>query len=163
MKAIFTVALMAIPMFAFAAPHGAHVHGAAELDVVLDGKKILITLESPADNLLGFERAPKSEFEKNKLKDVTQQLQFAANLFAPNAQCQSAKPAVTMPTFGTVTKGGHSDISAEYAFECSNSPSHIKLPLWQTFPGFKNLTVNLVTEKGQKQLKLKPGQVLDLK
>ncbi len=160
MKALFFMAAMSIHTLSIAADHGAHVHGAAEIDVVVDGKKVLITLESPADNLLGFERAPKSDYEKNKVKDVAAQLQFAANLFAPNAECKSSKPVVTMPTF---SKGEHSDISAEYAFECSNMPTQIKLPLWKNFAGFKGLTVNLVTDKGQKQLKLKPGQVLDLK
>jgi hypothetical protein len=160
MKALFFIAAVSIPVLSMAHDHAAHVHGAAEIDVVVDGKKVLITLESPADNLLGFEHAPKSDYEKNKLKDVTAQLQFAANVFALNAECKSSKPVVTMPTF---SKGEHSDISAEYAFECSNQATQIKLPLWQNFPGFKGLTVNLATEKGQKQLKLKPGQALDLK
>ncbi|MGL4995494.1 MAG: ZrgA family zinc uptake protein [Deefgea sp.] len=158
MKKLLVMALLSIP--AIAAPHSAHVHGVAEMDVVVDGKKVLITLASPADNLLGFERAPKSDYEKNKVKDVNAQLQFAANLFALNAECKSAKPVITMPSFG---QGEHSDISAEYTFECSNQATKIKLPLWQLFPGVKSLTVNLVTEKGQQQLKLKSGQVLDLK
>ncbi|MBM5572420.1 MULTISPECIES: DUF2796 domain-containing protein [Deefgea] len=158
MKSLLIMALVSIPVMA--APHSAHVHGVAELDVVVDGLQVQITLESPADNLLGFERAPKSDYEKNKVKDVAAQLQVPANLFALNAQCKSAKPAVTMPTFG---KGEHSDISVEYVFECSNQATQVKLPLWQLFPGFKSLTVNLATPQGQKQLKLKPGQVLDLK
>ena len=160
MKALLIIAVMAIPTISLAHEHAAHVHGAAEIDVVVDGKKVLITLESPADNLLGFERAPKNDYEKNKLKDVTAQLQFAANVFALNAECKSSKPVVTMPTF---SKGEHSDISAEYVFECTNQPTQIKLPLWKNFPSFKSLTVNLATAQGQKQLKLKPGQALDLK
>ena len=158
MKRFLIMALLSIP--AFAAPHSAHVHGVAEMDVVVDGKKILISFASPADNLLGFERAPKSDYEKNKVKDVAAQLQFSANMIAPNAECKSGKPLVTMPAFG---QGEHSDISVEYVFECSNQVSQIKLPLWQLFPGVKNMTVNLVDGKGQKQLKLKSGQVLDLK
>ncbi len=158
MKRFLIMTLLSIP--AFAAPHSAHVHGAAEMDIVVEGKKIVITFESPADNLLGFERAPKSDYEKNKVKDVAAQLQFASNMFAPNAECKSGKPVVTMPAFG---KGEHSDISAEYVFECSNLATQIKLPLWQLFPGVKNVTVNLVDSKGQKQLKLKSGQVLELK
>lgn len=163
MKTLLIIAAMAIPTLSIAHDHAAHVHGAAEIDVVVDGKKVLITLESPADNLLGFERAPKNDYEKNKLKDVSAQLQVAANVFALNAECKSATPVVKMPTFAAGTKGEHSDISAEYAFECSNQPTQIKLPLWKNFPNFKSLTVNLATAQGQKQLKLKPGQALDLK
>lgn len=158
MKKLIAMTLMAIP--AFVAAHSAHVHGVAEMDVVVEGQKVVITLESPADNLLGFERAPKNDYEKNKVKDVAAQLQVPANLIALNAQCKSGKPVVTMPSFG---KGEHSDITAEYAFECSNQATQVKLPMWQLFPGIKKLTVNLVTPQGQKQLKLKPGQALDLK
>nr|WP_315169133.1 DUF2796 domain-containing protein [uncultured Deefgea sp.] len=161
MKVFFILALLSIhAVSVVAAPHSAHVHGVAEIDVVVDGNKVVITLESPADNLLGFERAPKNDYEKNKVQDVAAQLQVVGNVFAPNAQCQSAKPVVVMPTFG---KGEHSDITAEYMFECSNQATQIKLPLWKNFAGFKSLTVNLVTPQGQKQLKLKPGQTLDLK
>jgi len=158
MKSLLIMALVSIPVMAV--PHSAHVHGVAELDVVVDGLQVQITLESPADNLLGFERAPKSDYEKNKIKDVAAQLQVPANLFALNAQCNSGKPVVTMPNF---TQGEHSEITAEYRFTCSNQASQIKLPIWQLFPGFKSLTVNLATPQGQKQLKLKPGQALDLK
>ena len=160
MKALFIIACMAIPAIGIAGEQAVHVHGTAQMDVVVDGKKVLLRLESPADNFLSFEHAPKSDYEKTKLKDATAQLQFAANMVALNADCKSSPPIITMPNFGM---GEHSDIKVEYTFECSNQPTQIKLPMWQNFAAFKALSVNLATEQGQKQLTLKPGQVLDLK
>ncbi|WP_373974301.1 DUF2796 domain-containing protein [Chitinibacter sp. SCUT-21] len=164
MKRLIAVACMAIPLLSIAKEHshGAHVHGAAEIDVAIDGKTLLITLESPADNLLGFERAPKTDAEKAKLKTVTEQLNKAELLFAPaaTAQCKAAAPVVTMPSF---KKGEHSDISAEYQFTCASVPSSVALPLWKNFPKFKNLNANIATAQGQKQIKLKPAQDLNLK
>jgi hypothetical protein len=126
------ICLLAVSGFASA-------HGAPEMDVVVEGKKLLITLESPADNLLGFEHKPKNDTEKAKLKAVSEQLQNASNLFTidASAQCKAAAPSVKMPDFA---KGGHSDIDAEYHFECAAIPANISLPLWKNFAGFKSIT-----------------------
>ncbi|WP_157314312.1 DUF2796 domain-containing protein [Chitinibacter sp. GC72] len=166
MKKLIAMACIAIPLFSFAKEHGhahgAHVHGVAQIDVAIEGKTLLIALESPADNLLGFERAPKTEAEKAKLKTVTEQLKQAAALFAPDAaaQCKAAAPVVNMPSF---KKGEHSDIDAEYRFDCASIPASIALPLWKNFPNFKKLNANLASDKGQRQIKLKSGQSLNLK
>jgi hypothetical protein len=162
MKSLFLLACMAIPLTAFAHEHGAHIHGAAEVDVAIEGKKLVISLESPADNLLGFEHAPKTDAEKTKLKTVDAQLRAVANVFAPDAaaQCKPSKTDLTMPNF---KQGEHSEIAVEYEFECAQTPSQIALPLWKNFPKFKQLTANIATESGQKQSKLKPGQALNLK
>jgi ABC-type Zn2+ transport system substrate-binding protein/surface adhesin len=39
--------------------HGAHEHGAAQLNIVLDGQALLVELISPAYNVVGFEHAPR--------------------------------------------------------------------------------------------------------
>lgn len=38
--------------------HGAHEHGVAQLNLVLEGEKLLIELASPGVNIVGFEHAP---------------------------------------------------------------------------------------------------------
>ena len=159
-KQLLIAAILALPQLA--AAHGAHVHGVAEMDVAIEGNKLVVTLESPADNLLGFEHAPKNAAEKAKLQKVTEQLNNAAVLFTPDAaaQCKAAKPEVKMPDFA---KGSHSDIEVEYHFDCASLPASVALPLWKSFPGFKKITVNLATAAGQKQITLKTGQTLNLK
>ncbi|WP_051258939.1 ZrgA family zinc uptake protein [Chitinibacter tainanensis] len=162
MKSSIAIALLTIPLFASAHEHAAHVHGVAELDVAIDGRQVLITLESPADNLLGFEHAPKSEAEKAKFAAVKTLLNSPAELFVPDAaaQCKAAPAQVTLPTFN---KGAHSDIEAEYRFDCASAPANIALPLWKNAAGLKKLTVNLATAQGQKQLSLKKGDSIKLK
>ncbi len=44
--------------------HDAHVHGAAKLTIVSEGKELLIELHSPAMNILGFEHSPKNDQQK---------------------------------------------------------------------------------------------------
>lgn len=153
----------ALPLSAAAAEHkhGAHVHGVAELEVASEGKQLNIMLESPADNLLGFEHAPKTPAEAAKLKQALQTLQAAAKLFALDAaaQCQAAPVRVTPPKFA---KGGHSEFAAEYQFRCAKLPATLGLPLWQQFPRLKQITANVAGASGQKQLGLKSGQALPL-
>ena len=38
----------------------AHVHGEAELNIVIEGRELLMELESPSFNLVGFEHEPQS-------------------------------------------------------------------------------------------------------
>ena len=46
----------------------AHEHGVGSLNLVVDGNDVSIELDSPADNLLGFEYLPTSDADKAKVK-----------------------------------------------------------------------------------------------
>ncbi|MBR9883136.1 MAG: DUF2796 domain-containing protein [Oceanospirillales bacterium] len=56
-----------------------HVHGAAELQVVLDGQLLSLSLQSPAYNLVGFEHAPKTEEEKAMLAELDTTMRSPSN------------------------------------------------------------------------------------
>jgi hypothetical protein len=43
-----------------------HEHGVARLDVAVDAGRVSFSLETPLDNLLGFERAPRTDAERAK-------------------------------------------------------------------------------------------------
>ncbi len=67
----------------------AHVHGIAELFVVLEGEWLDIELHSPAMNLLGFEHQASSSEERAKINRVKDTLANADSLFQlGSAQCQ---------------------------------------------------------------------------
>ncbi|MGL4932766.1 MAG: ZrgA family zinc uptake protein, partial [Aeromonas sp.] len=44
--------------------HGAHEHGHGQLNLVVDGDQLMIELQAPAADLVGFEHAAKSDEEK---------------------------------------------------------------------------------------------------
>src|SRR5882724_5393572 len=44
----------------------AHDHGAAQLNIAVDGKTAVIEFESPAQSIIGFEHAAKTPGEKKK-------------------------------------------------------------------------------------------------
>lgn len=62
----------------------AHVHGQARLEIAVEGDILSIRLESPLDNLLGFERAPRNERERQAVRRMTTQLNDSATQFQPS-------------------------------------------------------------------------------
>ncbi len=79
--------------------HPPHEHGAASLTIALDANKLAIALESPADNIFGFEYAPSSKEDKKKVKNAVKQLKNAKVLFSipDNAQCHLDQVTVSSP------------------------------------------------------------------
>lgn len=64
---------------------GAHLHGVARLEVVLDDKVLQLSLETPLANLLGFERGPRSEAERQAVRAMALRFHAGATLFVPTA------------------------------------------------------------------------------
>ncbi len=62
----FFLLIAILPMASLAAEK--HVHGEAELFVALENGQILLELESPADNILGFEYTPKTQAQHKQLE-----------------------------------------------------------------------------------------------
>ena len=142
--------------------HQAHRHGAASLQVSLEGKALHVALDSPADNLLGFEHAPRSEAQKKTVARADEQLKQPLQLFTttPGAECrsQSARVDMKLPTAGSGET--HSEIEAEWRWECKqpDALTHIDAGgLFKTFPRLKQLKVEIVTRQGQMTSTLKPG------
>ena len=69
--------------------HPPHEHGAATLSIAIDANQLEIDLESPADNIFGFEYVPSTEADKQKIKDAVKQLKEGKTLFTipEAAQC----------------------------------------------------------------------------
>ena len=53
---------------------GAHVHGVATLQVTQDQDTLSIDLDSPLDNLLGFEHAPRTDKQKQAVQQMIENL-----------------------------------------------------------------------------------------
>lgn len=60
----------------------AHEHGVASLNLVVDGGQLMIELDSPAANIVGFEHMPGSAEDFAALADARKQLLRADALFA---------------------------------------------------------------------------------
>ncbi|WP_051304682.1 ZrgA family zinc uptake protein [Chitinilyticum litopenaei] len=163
MKPFILIACIAISSQVYAGKphqHAAHQHGVATLDVASDGTTLHIALDSPADNLLGFEHAPKTPAQKAELEQLGKQLARATTLLDIPAGCTASAGQVALPAFG---KGEHSDVSASYTLSCQALPERLTLQLWQHYPRLNKLTVNLALASGQSRQTLRRGEALALK
>lgn len=87
-----TVLLAAAPALA----HGPHEHGAARLDVAVEGNIVEISLESPLANALPFEHAPRDAAQRQAVQNMAATLHKAENIFVFPAAAQCRIKKVTL-------------------------------------------------------------------
>lgn len=150
---------------------GAHEHGAAHLNVALDGNALELELDSPAMNLVGFEHAATSAVDKAKVAAVRAQLEQPLALFglAKAAGCSETDQELESPLFGDKPAHDedgdehdhdHSDINAHYKLECATPAQLTRLdltPLFKAFPATQKIQLQLVGPNGQKGVELTPA------
>ncbi|MCH8499932.1 MAG: DUF2796 domain-containing protein [Marinobacter sp.] len=109
---------------------GAHVHGEARLQVALEGQTAELILNSPADNLLGFEHAPRNDAQRDALKNAEAWLKANPLITLADGHCEVAAASVSH-TLGEGSHGhdekkhGHShDHGHEHGHRHDNRHSH---------------------------------------
>ncbi len=174
---ILLLSAFALPLPAHAKGK-AHAHGTVDVNLVTDAGSIKIQMTSPLDNLLGFERSPRTDAERQRVEAMATQLRAADKLFRlpPAAACQLNQVQLHAPVVGLKTPGaesepsstpqsGHSDLDALFEFTCAQAAqlSHLDIDLFKTFSGIQRINIQLVTPRGQTQQTLKrPAQRLKL-
>lgn len=88
---------------------GAHEHGVATLNLVLDGGHLVLEFDSPAANIVGFEYVPTSEQDIAAAQQARQRLMQAQTLFtiSPEAGCSLQKVETHSPLFEAASVQGH--------------------------------------------------------
>ncbi|KPM65006.1 DUF2796 domain-containing protein [Pseudomonas monteilii] len=153
---------------------GAHEHGVAKLNAVLDGNTLELELDSPAMNLVGFEHAANSGADKAKVAAVRQQLEQPLKLFGLSAAagCKEDQQELESPLFGDAPKADedgdehehghqHSDIGAHYQLTCANPDKLAQVdlaPLFKAFPATQKINVQLIGPNGQKGVEATPAK-----
>lgn len=104
-------ALLLSPALTNAADNpGSHQHGAAQLQLAIDGNRIDLLLQSPAHNLLGFEHSPKTDEQRAQVAELIEWMESTPLVQANNADCRldSAKLVAGSPGHsGHHGKHGH--------------------------------------------------------
>lgn len=157
--------------------HGAHVHGIARLNIVLDGDEVHVELDSPAANIVGFEHEPRSAEDRAALDRAVNTLRNGDQLFLFSREggCRQEKAMVESDMLDYMEKEphghdhghehgakdkehdhAHTDIRVEYHFECGR-PERVEqlvVELFEAFPGTERLDVQYVigSRQGAAQL-----------
>lgn len=169
-RMLLLVAGLLLP--AVAAAQQAHEHGVATLNVALDGRKLLVQLESPLDNLVGFEHAPRNDRQRAALKKMEASLQAGDRLLKPSpaAECTvksvkidhpygaAAAPADSSKAKSGAAKGKgkepaetHAEVNATYELECAKPEAltRVEMLFFEVFPGMKRLKAQTASPRGQ--------------
>lgn len=137
-----------------------HDHGVARLDVVVEPTRVVLDLESPLDNIVGFERAPRTDAERERAKTALAQLNDATKMFRIDASagCKVHKVELQAPALeaGADSKDGHAELQGHYEFHCTAGAKagHVELGLFEAFAGLRRIELQVVTPRGQLKARL---------
>lgn len=129
--------------------HKAHSHGSGKLSLVTSGNKLLIELEVPGHDVVGFEHEAKTKKQKARLsKAIAFLKKTESNIGLPEKSgCQHDGPGDVKVELG----GDHSEFHIKYNFTCSNVKelSYVQVLSFKRFNGMKKLKAQAVTDSGQ--------------
>jgi hypothetical protein len=155
---------------------GAHEHGHGTLNIAIEDNRVSMELEAPGTDIVGFEHAASTDDQKAAVEKAKAELAKPLAVFGlPSAaECSVADAKVAIETehhddgdadhdkaeadhkaadadHDADEQGGHNEFHVTYALDCSNPAalSSIEFPYFKLFGGAENLTVNVVTAKGQ--------------
>jgi len=162
-------------LLVLAAPLGAaaqgHEHGAATLDIALDGNTLLISMESPLDSLVGFEHAPRNDRQRAALARMEASLRDAGRLFKPTAEagCTPREAKVEQPFAGKTAGEAapahgeekkeaakhdadhHAETRVTWTFVCDRPQAlrAVEVLLFDAFPRMQRIKAQAATPRGQ--------------
>lgn len=151
------LALNALPALSTSKSLGAHVHGAASLDIAIDSSLVTLNFSGPLDNLIGFENIPQTDQQKAKVSAMQDRLKKPGPLFyfTKAAQCRVQSVKLTSIVLGNPPAAGedegHADVDAEYVYDCAQMKSlqSIKIMLFDFYPNLQKIKVAVVSGRGQ--------------
>ena len=172
---IILTALAALLAANPATAHGPHEHGAARLDVTVDGSTVSIDLESPLANALPFEHAPSTPAQREAVQNMADALYRADKIFILPAAAQCRLKTVTLQSEvlpaelldastaqqpakpehadhdAHATEAQHADLDASFVFECAKPETlkNMDVALFSAWPALHELRAQVVSPTGQ--------------
>ncbi|HEV8313023.1 MAG TPA: DUF2796 domain-containing protein [Burkholderiaceae bacterium] len=148
----------------------AHVHGKARMDVAIDSASITLALDSPLESLLGFERAPRSSAERERVQALVSALRAGtAFRIDPAAGCRLRAVTLDSPPLGlgpaapgagaSASSDEHADLDGSFEFDCTAAAraGFIELPLFGLSSHLHEVDVQVATPRGQFARTLTPA------
>ena len=151
---------------------GPHQHGVGYLDVALDTGALTVELRLPLESVVGFERPPRTEAERQAAREALAHLREPSRVVTMDAAaaCTARPPEVQAPLLdaratpgarpaSAPTNDGHGDLSARYVWQCA-SPAALKsvqVVLFDRFPRLRRLEAQVAVPQGQTRAVLRPN------
>ena len=132
-----------------------HEHGVSILKIAVEGQNVQMELESPANDIIGFEHAPKNNKQKVAIENALSELQDAAGIFFPSSE---ANCKIDENSAEFEIEEGHSETHSGFhviwKMKCSNPSqfTNLETTFFQLFPKAKEIEVEIISESGQKAM-----------
>lgn len=138
-----------------AAAQKPHAHGAAALDVAVEGARLTLALEASLEDFVGFEREPRNERERAAIAAMTEFLE-SDRAFVPTAAARCRRIEARLETRSQGK--GHADVVGAFAFECADAGAlaEIDVGLFERFQRLERIDARIVSGKGQSAQRLTP-------
>ena len=138
---------------------GSHEHGSAKISLSYENNAAEIELEAPADSIIGFEHAPKTDKEKKAFenaKGLWQNLLSDLVVFPKELNCKITESEFKQELSDDKhEKNSHSEIEASATITCEkNITGDIAVMFRKQFKKMKNVKLEVVGTKSM-SLKLK--------
>jgi len=145
-----------------ASAHGPHVHGTAELHLVIDNHVLAIELHGPLENFLGFEHPPRTAAQRLAVQNMMAKLNDPITLFGlpKGASCRAGTTQIDAPvTAASESKGtvkdadgdDHADLTADFQFTCDQIDmlDTIEVNIFDAFSGTHTIKAEIIGPHGQ--------------
>ena len=149
-------AALLVPTLAAAQAHAAHEHGKVAVDIAIERDQLVLQIDTPLDNLLGFERAPRSATEKQAADAAVARLRAPDGWLRidPQADCKLADVALESAALGlggAAAEGEHAELEGTLTYRCTDATraAWIDLTLADTFTRVRSLQVQVAGPQGQ--------------
>ena len=141
--------------------HKAHEHGSGKLNLVTENNNLIIEIEAPANDIVGFEHKPKTKSQKEKINSAVNILkEVKSNIELPKvAKCKLTKDAKIESEIikkehkekGHHDHEKHSEFHITYQFTCANIEklNSVNVLSFKNFKEMKKLKANGITQNGQ--------------
>jgi Protein of unknown function (DUF2796) len=144
----------------------AHEHGAARLDIAVEGNTVSLQFEAPLESLFGFERAPRSAAEQRLVDAGIARLKAGERMFQFDVAAGCSLQRITLTSAAlqlgaaaptAAPKSEHADLDASFEFACKNVAmlGSIEVSLFDAFAKLQRIDVQAATQKGQFKRSLK--------
>lgn len=143
-----------------------HVHGTGALNIALEGSSVMMELEVPGADIVGFEHAATSPEDRARVDAAVSDLSDPMGLFVfpAGAGCTVSETHVELAAEGEdhdadqrghedhdhADGGGHSAFHTEYTLTCSDPGALDRLDFayFSRFAGARELDVQIISDKG---------------
>jgi hypothetical protein len=122
------------------------------LKIAVEGQNVQMELESPANDIIGFEHAPKNNKQKVAIENALSELQDAAGIFFPSSE---ANCKIDENSAEFEIEEGHSETHSGFhviwKMTCSDPKrlTNLETTFFELFPKAKEIEVEIISESGQ--------------